>query len=89
MIRYSRTPDKAKLEDPELVYSDVEATWCRSVIGGLFYYARGTRWDVSHTLSRIAQTNQNPTVGKLTLGTVKALEWLASYLLATSGGVWP
>ena len=53
-------------------------SWCKSVIGGLFYYARGVRWDISHAVSRIAQTTQNPSEG-----TVAAIEWLAGYLMST------
>ena len=53
-------------------------SWCKSVIGGLWYYARGVRWDIAHAVSRISQTDGNPT-----LGTVRALHHLAGYLLAT------
>lgn len=41
-LRSSPMPDKDKLTRGELV-SDELRSWCKSVIGGLFYYARGVR----------------------------------------------
>lgn len=38
----------------------------------------GLEWDISHAVSRIAQTTENPTEG-----TVVAIHWLAGYLLST------
>ena len=49
-------PDKKVLYDTEEV-SDNLKSWCKSVIGGLWYYARGVRYDIAHAVSRISQTD--------------------------------
>jgi hypothetical protein len=55
-----------------------EAAWCKSALGQLHYYARGTRYDISHTVSMISQFCAKPTVGaKL------AVKYLAGYLNGT------
>ena len=69
--------DKSVLADGEVVCENLQS-WCRSVIGGLHYFARGTRYDISYPVSRVSQTMVSPTKG-----TVKAIEQLAGYLLST------
>ena len=71
-------PDRSKL----LIEGEIGenlASWCKSVVGGLHYYARGVRYDISHAVSRIAQTVSDPQKG-----TVEAIEWLAGYLRGSS-----
>jgi len=72
-------PNRNVLVDKGEINENLQC-WCRSVIGGLHYFARGTRWDVSHAVSRIAQTTKAPTAG-----TVAAIEWLAGYMRMTAG----
>ena len=50
-------------------------SWCKSVVGGLHYYARGTRWDISFAVSRIGGCMDPPTAG-----TVAAIDHVAGYL---------
>ena len=54
------------------------AAWCKRALGQLHYYARGSRWDIAHTVSCLGQFNAKPTVGlKL------AIRYLAGYILGT------
>ena len=69
--------NKSLLADSEEICENLQA-WCRSVIGGLHYFARGTRYDISYAVSRVSQTMVSPTKG-----TVRALEQLAGYLIST------
>ena len=55
--------------------SDEVASWCRSGIGSLHFLVRASRWDISHSVSRVSQFNCSPTVG-----TVKSLGIIAGYL---------
>ena len=48
------------------------------MIGGLHYYARGTRYDIPYAVSRVSQTLVNPN-----RGTVRALEQITGYLRRT------
>jgi hypothetical protein len=54
-------------------------SWIKSCIGGLHYFSRMTRWDISHTVSRTGQTAENPKQG-----TVDQLKQLAGFLNNTS-----
>ena len=45
----------------ELDYSTT--AWVKSCLGGLHYFSRMTRWDISHTMSRVGQSTANPTQG--------------------------
>ena len=40
-----------------------EHTWCKSVIGGLHFFSRMTRWDIAHAVSRTAQIGAAATAG--------------------------
>ena len=51
--------DKRVLTDTAEI-SENQQSWCRFVIGGLHYYARGTRYDISYAVSRVSQTLVNP-----------------------------
>ena len=74
--RESPMPDAAKLfSDSEPVSAEV-ASWCKSVIGCLHFFVRASRWDVS----RVSQSNCNPT-----MGTIKALKVIAGYLKGSIG----
>ena len=48
------------------------------MIGGLHYYARGTRYDISYAVSRVSQA-----LSRLTRGIARALEQIVGYLLKT------
>ena len=76
-LRENPMADKRVLTDTAEI-SENQQSWCRSVIGGLHYYARGTRYDISYAVSRVSQTLVNPN-----RGTVRALEQIAGYLLKT------
>ena len=69
--------DKSALVDSEEISENLQS-WCRSRIGGLHYFARGTRYDISYLVSRVSQTMVSPKSG-----TVRALEQIAVYLLST------
>lgn len=68
----------------DLLFSDTsplnadDSAWCKSALGQLHYFARGTRWDISYTVSAISQFCAKPTVG-----TVQAIKYLAGYLIGT------
>ena len=70
-LRENPMADKRVLTDSEEISGNLQS-WCRSVIGGLHYYARGTRYDISYAVSRVSQTLGHPT-----RGTVRALEHVA------------
>jgi hypothetical protein len=53
--------------------------WVKSCLGGLHYFSRMTRWDISHTVSRVGQSTANPTQG-----TVDQLKQLAGFLNNTA-----
>ena len=76
-VQTSPMPNRKLLCNKEEINSNLQ-TWCRSVIGGLHYFARGVRYDIAHAISRISQTDGNPTQG-----TVDALHQLAGYLRST------
>jgi hypothetical protein len=68
-------PDATVLtRSPELVGSEL-SSWCKSINGALHHFARSTRWDISHAVSRLSQVNRNPTVGM-----VDSIKYLAGYL---------
>ena len=69
--------DKSVLADSEEISENLQS-WCRSVIGGLHYFARGTRYAISYPVSRVSQTMVSPTKGN-----VRALEQIVGYLLST------
>jgi len=52
--------------------------WCKSALGQLHYFARGTRWDISYAVSAISQFCAKPTVG-----TLLAIKYLIGYLIGT------
>ena len=79
VISPSPMSDRKKLLDSAEISENLQS-WCRSVIGGLHYFARGTRWDITQSVSRVAQTMGSPTAG-----TVAAIERIAGYIRGTSG----
>ena len=77
-VSKSPMPDRKELLDPTEISENLQS-WCKSVIGGLHYFARGTRWDIAQSVSRVAQTMAKPTAG-----TVIAIERIAGYLKGSS-----
>jgi hypothetical protein len=77
--RSSPMPDKTILYNDDEI-SEGWAAWCRSVIGGLLFFSRGVRWDISQAVSRVAQTLAKPNQG-----TVNQIKVIAGYLLNTMG----
>ena len=71
--------DRKTLLDDSPISENLQS-WCKSVVGGLHYYARGSRWDISFAVSRIGQRINPPT-----RGTVAAIEQIAGYLRKHSG----
>ena len=55
------------------------ASWVKSCLGGLHYFSRMTRWDISHAVSRIGQSTADPKQG-----TVDQLKQLAGFLNNTA-----
>ena len=78
-LRDNPMADRKTLLNKEPINENMQS-WCRSVVGGLHYYARGTRWDISFPVSRIGVCMEPPTAG-----TVAAIEHLAGYLRKHSG----
>lgn len=66
------------LTSDESPLSSDEAAVCRRTVGKLHFYARGTRWDISHAVSRCSGKLKSPTVGLM-----KALQNLCGYLCDT------
>jgi hypothetical protein len=77
-IRSSPMPNMDLLLSDLTELNEADTAWCKSALGQLHYYARGTRYDISHTVSVISQFCANPTVG-----TKLALKYLAGYLNGT------
>jgi len=78
-LRNNPMPNRKLIRDDSEISANLES-WCKSVIGGLHCFARGTRWDISQAVSRISQTLRKPN-----RGTVKSIEWLAGYMKNTVG----
>ena len=76
-LRENPMADKRVLTDTAKI-SENQQSWCRSVMGGLHYDARGTRYDISYAISRVSQTLDNSNRGN-----VRALEQIVGYLLKT------
>ena len=74
-LRQNPMADKTVLTDTTEISENLQS-WCRSVLGGLHYYARGTRYDISYAVSRVSQTMVAPV-----RGTVTSIEHIAGYLL--------
>ena len=64
-LRENPMADKRVLTDTAEI-SENQQSWCRSVIGGLHYYARGTRCDIAYAVSRVSQTMVAPVRGTVT-----------------------
>ena len=67
--------DKAVLTDTTEISENLQS-WCRSILGGLHYYARGTRYDISYAVSQVSQTMVAPV-----RGTVTSIEHISGYML--------
>ena len=67
-LRENTMDDKRVLTDSEEIPENLQS-WCRSVIGGLHWYARGTRYDISYAVSRVSHTLGHPTRGTYCEGT--------------------
>lgn len=78
-LRASPMPERGPLLDRTPITAK-EQKWCRSVIGELNHFSRSTRYDISHTVSRISGDMRDPV-----LGTVRAFRYLAGYLHSTVG----
>ena len=74
-LRQNPMADKAMLTDTAEISENLQS-WCRSVLGGLHYYARGTRYDIAYAVSRVSQTMVAPV-----RGTVTSIEHIAGYML--------
>ena len=70
----SPMPDRSPMLGGDAV-SDNMKSWCKSVIGGLQHFVRGTMWDIAHAVSRLGQQLANPDTG-----TVKQIDRIAGYL---------
>jgi len=68
-------PSKDMLVKYDKTVGEAMASWCRSTIGSLHFYANNTRYDLAHTMSRIGQTMKSPTEG-----TVYALKRVMAYV---------
>jgi hypothetical protein len=71
----SPMPNRSVLAEGRQLENDNEVSWCKSVIGGLQHFVRTLRWDIAHSVSRLAQDMERPTEG-----TVRQIERLAGYL---------
>ena len=63
-LRENPVANKRVLTDTTEI-SKNQQSWFRSVIGGLHYYARDTRYDVSYAISRVSQTLVSPNRGNV------------------------
>ena len=55
-------PNKGAMFRDETVLAGDEKTTCRSIIGGLSWFATSLRWDIQHATSRLQMKSHNPTV---------------------------
>ena len=72
-------PDRNTMLGGVEVGADLQS-WCKSVIGGLQCFVRGTRYDMAHAVSRLGQQLVSPDSG-----TVKQIDRVAGYLKSTIG----
>ena len=77
--RVAPMADRAVMVDGTPITAE-ERQWCRAAIGSLNHFVRSTRWDIAHTVARLSQHMQNPT-----LGTKNAIHILCGYLRGTKG----
>ena len=75
-VRSSPMPSVDLLMSDTTLLDSGDTAWCKTALGQLHYYARGTRWDIANAVSVISQFCAKPTVG-----TKLALEYLAGYLI--------
>ena len=55
-------PNKDALFRDETLLEGEERTVCKSIIGGLSWFATSLRWDIQHATSRLQMKSHNPTV---------------------------
>ena len=77
-VRSSPMPSMDLLLSDPTVLNEVDTAWCKSALGQLHYYARGSRWDIAYAVSAISQFCARPTVG-----VQLAVKYLAGYLMGT------
>ena len=77
-VKSSPMPSMDLLLSDSIPLNADDAAWCKSALGQLHYYARGTRWDIAFAVSAISQFCAKPTVG-----TKLAIQYLAGYLNGT------
>ena len=56
-------PESAALWSDNEPLNEIEASWYRSQIGSLYYFAMTTRYDIAHAVSRLSQCTANSTMG--------------------------
>ena len=78
-VKSSPMPNLDLLLSDSTPLNESDAAWCKSALGQLHYYARGTRWDIAYTVSAISQFCAKPTVG-----TKLAIKYLAGYLVGSA-----
>jgi hypothetical protein len=71
-------PDGSEIASDSTPLGSLEATFYRSTVGQIQYFAHIVRYDVAHAISRLGQYSQNPTEGAY-----KALTRVIGYLAGT------
>jgi hypothetical protein len=77
-VKSSLMPSIDTLLPDTSLLNESDAAWCKSALGQLHYYARGTRWDMANTVSLMSQY-----CAALAVGAKLALKYLAGYLNGT------
>ena len=72
-------PDGSEIASDSTPLGSLEATFYRSTVGQIQYFAHIVRYDVAHAISRLGQYSQHPTEGAY-----KALKRVLGYLASTA-----
>ena len=72
-------PDGSEIASDSTPLGSLEATFYRSTVGQIQYFAHIIRYDVAHAVSRLGQYSQHPTEGAY-----KALQRVLGYLASTA-----
>ena len=68
-------PESAALWSDSEPLNEIDASWYRSQIGSLNYFAMTTRYDIAHSVSRLSQCAANPTRASYT-ALVRVIKYL-------------
>jgi hypothetical protein len=72
-------PDKDQISKDQTSLDTEDASWFKSLVGQMGWFAISLRWDIAHAVTRLQQFSKNPTRGAL-----NAAIRVATYLATTA-----